>query len=72
VRGVASEYLLGAQPRYAEMLDPRAVEQLVADHLRGGGRGRLLLAILMLEIWLQSYVGGAAPAPAVRRPVVAA
>jgi asparagine synthase (glutamine-hydrolysing) len=58
-RGVVSDYLLGPNPRYAEFLDRRVVESLVSRHLDGSDRrhGRLLLSILMLEIWLSSYLG---------------
>ena len=57
-KGLVGDYLLGPSPRYSEMLDQRGVERLVEQH--GTGRtsenGRLLLAILMLEIWLAEYL----------------
>ena len=73
-RGVTSDYLLGSNPRYAELLDRQMVEGLVSRHLDGTDRrhGRLLLSILMLEIWLSSYLAhAAAPLPARERIEVA-
>jgi asparagine synthase (glutamine-hydrolysing) len=68
-RGAISDYLLGPNPRYAEMLNRSAVEKLVRAHSAGtdSGNGHLLLSILMLEVWLSSYVprslGSAADQP---------
>lgn len=52
-----SEYLLGPSPRYAEFLNRAAVERLVEQH-RSTRRGdsHLLVAILMLEVWLNTYL----------------
>jgi asparagine synthase (glutamine-hydrolysing) len=57
-RGAISDYLLGPNPRYAEMLDRREVEALVKGHADGTSPGNAyaLLSILMLEVWLSSYV----------------
>ncbi len=57
-RGAVSDYLLGPSPRYAELLDRQGVESLVARQLQSPDRrtGHLLLSILMLEVWLQSYL----------------
>jgi asparagine synthase (glutamine-hydrolysing) len=57
-RGAISDYLVGPNPRYAEMLDPRKVEELVRAHAAGTDtrNGRVLLSILMLEVWLSSYL----------------
>jgi asparagine synthase (glutamine-hydrolysing) len=57
-RGAISDYLLGPSPRYAEMLDRGEVERLVRGHSNGTGTGnaRALLSILMLEVWLSSYL----------------
>src|SRR6185503_18821065 len=59
--GAASDYLFGPSPRYAEFLDRPAVETLMHEHLAGSREGQsgnvhLLLSILMLEVWLQTYV----------------
>jgi asparagine synthase (glutamine-hydrolysing) len=65
-RGVVSDHLLGPNPRYAELLDRGGVERLVADHASGKDErhGRLLLSVLMLEIWLSSFLPRAMrPAP---------
>jgi asparagine synthase (glutamine-hydrolysing) len=57
-RGAISDYLLGPNPRYAEMLDRREVEALVKGHADGTSPGNAyaLLSILMLEVWLSSYL----------------
>jgi asparagine synthase (glutamine-hydrolysing) len=57
-RGAISDYLLGPSPRYAELLDRGAVEKLVQGHAGGTDtrNGRVLLSILMLEVWLSSYL----------------
>jgi asparagine synthase (glutamine-hydrolysing) len=50
-------YLLDPDARYAAFLDPAAVRDLVAS-VRAGGTSstHLLLSILMLEVWLSSYL----------------
>ena len=57
-QGVITERLLAPAPRYAEFLDQSTVSELVARH--GDGRdtshGQLLLSILMLEVWLSSFL----------------
>jgi asparagine synthase (glutamine-hydrolysing) len=57
-RGAISDYLLGPNPRYAEMLDRRGVESLVKGHASGADtrNGHVLLSVLMLEVWLSSYL----------------
>jgi asparagine synthase (glutamine-hydrolysing) len=57
-RGAISDYLLGPNPRYAEMLDRAEVERLVRAHGAGTdtASGYVLLSILMLEVWLSSYL----------------
>jgi asparagine synthase (glutamine-hydrolysing) len=64
--GAVSDYLLGPSPRYAEMLDRREVERLVMSHTDGTDtrNSSLLLSILMLEIWLSTYVPRAVAAGA--------
>jgi asparagine synthase (glutamine-hydrolysing) len=56
--GSISRYLLSRQPRYAEFLDPTAVRSLVGRHVEGVDRRyvRLILLILILEIWLSTYL----------------
>jgi asparagine synthase (glutamine-hydrolysing) len=63
---LVKEHLLASDARYREFLDPGAVEQLVREHASAGDRaiGSLLLSILMLEIWLSTYVPRALAAPA--------
>jgi asparagine synthase (glutamine-hydrolysing) len=57
-RGAISDYLLGPNPRYAEVLDRREVERLVHGHASGTDtrNGRVLLSVLLLEVWLSSYL----------------
>jgi asparagine synthase (glutamine-hydrolysing) len=57
-RGAISDYLLGPNPRYSEMIDRTEVERLVKGHASGtdGGNGYALLSILMLEVWLAEYL----------------
>jgi asparagine synthase (glutamine-hydrolysing) len=63
--GAVADYLLAANPRYADFLDPAAVRGLVARHVEGRDRSHLhlLLAILMLEVWLTEYLPRATRAP---------
>jgi hypothetical protein len=61
--GALSDYLLDPDPHYAELLDRAAVERLVQRQRAGDGEHvHLLLAILMLEVWLASYLPRAIPA----------
>jgi asparagine synthase (glutamine-hydrolysing) len=71
-RGAISDYLLGPNPRYAAMLDRTEVEKLVQRHADGSDsdNGYALLSILMLEVWLSSYLPRAgSPAEPVRERV---
>ena len=54
--GSIATYLLDADPRYAEFLDPAVVRRLVRNHVEGIDRQyvQLLLFILFLEIWLST------------------
>jgi asparagine synthase (glutamine-hydrolysing) len=61
-------WVLGNDHRYAEFLDPVEVNALAQRYLSSPNRtdGRLVLSILMLEVWLQTYLPRAtavAPAP---------
>jgi asparagine synthase (glutamine-hydrolysing) len=52
-----ARYLLDPGARTAELLDRDTVRRLVASHSRGGRRAtRFMLALLMLEVWLATYV----------------
>jgi asparagine synthase (glutamine-hydrolysing) len=57
-KGAISDYLLGPNPRYAELIDQRRVERLVREHADGTATGNsyALLSVLMLEVWLSSYL----------------
>jgi len=62
IEGGAASYLLTERPRYADFLDVGAVRSLVDDQRKGGsGNIHLLLAILMLEVWLEVYLPRAVP-----------
>jgi asparagine synthase (glutamine-hydrolysing) len=63
--GAVSDYLLGPSPRCAEFLDRDALEELLATY-RAGGADRhvhLLIAVLLLEIWLSTYLPRAVAQP---------
>ena len=53
-----ADYLLAPEPRYGEFIDRATVARLVAGHADGTDRshGRLLLSLLMLEVWLAEYL----------------
>ncbi len=62
--GSIRRYLLREEPRFAEFLDEVVVRELVAEHGRGrSDHSELLLAILMLEVWLDSFLGRALEPP---------
>jgi asparagine synthase (glutamine-hydrolysing) len=56
--GLLGEYLLGESPRYAELLDRQTVRRLVETHADGSDTTNryLLLSILMLEVWLATFL----------------
>jgi asparagine synthase (glutamine-hydrolysing) len=61
-----AEYLLAPDARCNAFLDRDALSELVSAHVAGRDRGRnarLLLALLMLEVWLAEYLPRAMPNP---------
>jgi asparagine synthase (glutamine-hydrolysing) len=69
--GALSDYLLGPNPRYAEFLDRDVVERMVRRQREGdGGDVHLLLAILMLEVWLTSFLPRALATPEPARDAI--
>jgi asparagine synthase (glutamine-hydrolysing) len=56
--GAIREFLLAPTARYAELLDRDRIESMVAGHANGTdtGNAHLLHAVLLLEIWLSSYL----------------
>jgi hypothetical protein len=52
------DYLLQPEPAYAEILEPAEVRRLVASHGPRTARhdSILLFSILMLEIWLSTFL----------------
>jgi asparagine synthase (glutamine-hydrolysing) len=62
-RGAISDYLLGPDPGYADLLDRAEIERLVHAHAETGGNGYALLSTLMLEVWLKEFLPRATAAP---------
>ena len=64
-----ADYLRQPQPRYAEMLDPTSVRALVDAHRLQSDRSesQLLLSILVLEVWLSTFLPRALAPTAVLR-----
>jgi asparagine synthase (glutamine-hydrolysing) len=56
--GAVAEHLLGSSPRVLEFLRRPGLERLIASYREGAGAEHvhLLIAILMLEIWLSTYL----------------
>ena len=56
--GAVADYLLDDGARYGELLDRGEVTRMVADHAAGRdpGAAPTLLSILMLEVWLKTYL----------------
>ncbi|HJR59551.1 MAG TPA: asparagine synthase (glutamine-hydrolyzing) [Vicinamibacterales bacterium] len=56
--GLITDRLLSGSPRYVDFLDRAEVAALVRRHRDGSdtSQGRLLLAILMLELWLATFL----------------
>jgi asparagine synthase (glutamine-hydrolysing) len=52
------QFLLQPNARYADLLDRDVVRRLIREHSPDAGKAdsHLLLAILMLEVWLSSYL----------------
>jgi asparagine synthase (glutamine-hydrolysing) len=54
--GALAEYLLAPSPAYADYLDAPTVKQLVSEAAESRRRVQLVLAILMLEVWLSTFL----------------
>ena len=53
----SSQYLLGHDPCYADFVDRTEIERLAAAQAGGdASNSHLLLAVLMLEVWLSTYL----------------
>jgi asparagine synthase (glutamine-hydrolysing) len=61
--GSLADVLLQANPRYGDLVDRAGVERLVTAR-RAGSRAnvQLLLALVMLEVWLETFLPRAVPA----------
>jgi asparagine synthase (glutamine-hydrolysing) len=71
--GALSDYLLDPGARYTEFLDPGVVGRMVRRQRAGDGRDvHLLLAILMLEVWLTSFLPRALALPEPARELIRA
>jgi hypothetical protein len=54
---LVEQLLCGPEPAYAEVIDPAAVRQAVAEFRAGRAENaKLLLALVMLELWLGEYL----------------
>jgi asparagine synthase (glutamine-hydrolysing) len=56
MKSATREYLFRADAQFTDILDRSAVEGLVAANGHGDGNPNLLLAILVLEVWLSSFI----------------
>ncbi len=73
LRGIVLDELSPARIARAGVLDARAVQQVVREHLDGReDRGRTLWMLLSLQCWAERWVASAPPAPDVPALVVAA
>jgi asparagine synthase (glutamine-hydrolysing) len=67
-----ADVLLAPEPAFGRFLDPRGVRRLVAEQRSGANSlGDALYAILVLEVWLSSFLGRALPRPSARERVLA-
>ena len=64
-QGAISDYLLAPHPVVAELVDQHELERLVTTHANGspGPNAQLVLSILVLEIWLSTYLPRAVSVP---------
>jgi asparagine synthase (glutamine-hydrolysing) len=60
---VVQQVLLQRDPAYAQVVDQAAVRRAVGDWRNGTGNPKLLLALVMLELWLSEYLPRALPSP---------
>jgi asparagine synthase (glutamine-hydrolysing) len=64
IDGAAAAYLLDDDPRYSEFIDKTAIHGLVRAQRSGDATNiHLLLGVLMLEVWLTTYVPRATRPP---------
>jgi asparagine synthase (glutamine-hydrolysing) len=65
LKGQVSDYLLDPGARCAEFLDRDRLARMVTDFPKGAGlrSSRLVLIVLMLEVWLSSYLPRALAPP---------
>jgi len=63
--GAVSDYLLGPSPHCADFLDRGELERLIGDYRAGRDQERVhvLIAVLLLEIWLATYLPRAVGRP---------
>jgi asparagine synthase (glutamine-hydrolysing) len=63
--GAVSDYLLGPAPHCAAFLDRGELERLIGDYRAGRAQERVhvLIAVLLLEIWLATYLPRASGRP---------
>ena len=73
MRGPLGDYLLDSRPRYGEIVDRGTVAGLVRAHVDGTNtrHADLLLSLLMLEVWLATYLPRATALPVPARERIA-
>ncbi len=69
-RDAVPRYLLAADSRYQELLRTSEFRTMLAERPQDSRRQRLLLAVLMLEIWLRSYLPRALPSSGERTAAI--
>jgi asparagine synthase (glutamine-hydrolysing) len=70
LEGAVTDYLLAPEPRYTDFVERSQVERFVTRSREGAAeRSDFLLAVLMLEIWLSSYLPRATRLPAAEAPL---
>jgi asparagine synthase (glutamine-hydrolysing) len=60
-RPLLEEYVTGRRLRDRGLFEPRAIERLVGEHLRGVNHSERLWALLTFEIWARVFLDGEAP-----------
>ena len=54
--GAFTDYLLAPSPAYSDLLERRAVEELLREAVQNRRRAQLTLSVLMLEVWLSTFL----------------
>jgi asparagine synthase (glutamine-hydrolysing) len=65
--GALSDYLLTPSPAYSDLLDRTAVEEVLREAVQTHRRVHLALSVLMLEVWLSTFLPRALSTPEAAR-----